>query len=73
MEEMTIFKKIAKTNNWLLTDMSNEIWLSIQTLKKIMNTGKWRIKNKGKILKYMEENNYVRVLQYTITEFFEIK
>ena len=73
MEEITIFKKIAKTNNLLLTDMSNEIWLSIQTLKKIMNTGNWRIKNKGKILKYMEENNYVRVWQYTITEFFEIK
>ena len=72
-ERISIWMKIVKENHWLMKKISKALKISTNSIYKIFSTWKWKIENKEKILKYLEKNNYVRVWQYIITEFFEIK
>lgn len=71
-KKKSIWNKIIKSNVWILGDMSEKIWLSAVSIRKILRTWIWNIENKEKIMSYLIENNYIRDWEFTITEFFTV-
>ena len=69
-KKISIWNKIIKSNVWIITEMSENIWLSAVSIRKILRTWNWNIENKEKIINYLIEKNYIREWEYTITEFF---
>ena len=71
-KKISIWNKIIKSNIWIITEMSENIWLSAVSIRKILRTWNWNIENKEKIINYLIGKNYIREWEYTITEFFTV-
>lgn len=72
-EEKSIFRKILKSNVWLLRSISENTWINEITIRQISLIWRWNNKSKNKIINFLVGNNYIRDWEYTITELFEIK
>lgn len=72
MKKTSKWYRIIKSNFWILKEMSDEIWLSEVSIRKIVKTWNWKTENKEKILNFLENKNLIEKWKYTITEFFEV-
>lgn len=72
-EEKSIFRKILKSNVWLLRSISENTWINEITISQISLIWRWNNKSKNKIINFLVGNNYIRDWEYIITELFEVK
>ena len=72
-EEKSIFRKILKSNVWLLRSISENTWINEITIRQISLIWRWNNKSKNKIINFLVGNNYIRDWEYIITELFEVK
>ena len=68
---MSVFEKILISNRWLATRMSDEINISKVTITKLKLTWIANIETKFKIFSYLLNNNFIRLGQYTLEDFFK--
>lgn len=71
-KKQSIFCKILEENSWLASKISEKEKISTNAISSVKNTGKWKVDLKFQLYMFMVENNYIRVGQYTQTEFFRI-
>ena len=68
-----IFLNILKLNNGLASKIKDAEDISLPTISKIANTGRWNVNTKNKIYNYLIKNSYIKIGQYTSLELFNIE
>ncbi len=68
---MSVFEKILISNRGLATRMSDEINISKVTITKLKLSWIANIETKFKIFSYLLNNNFIRLGQYTLEDFFK--
>ena len=68
---MSVFEKRLISNRGLATRMSDEINISKVTITKLKLSWIANIETKFKIFSYLLNNNFIRLGQYTLEDFFK--